>query len=134
MDFSTYIQVGITSEKAFLVEQQYSAQQAGSGGLPVLATPWMIAFMENNAFNMLEERLPEGYTSVGVLVEVRHLAPTPLDKLVRVQVEITSVEGPRVYFDVQAWDEHEQIGSGRHQRVIIDQQRFLNRVRQKQIG
>lgn len=134
MDFSTYIQVGITSEKAFLVEQQYSAQQAGSGGLPVLATPWMIAFMENTAFNLVEERLPEGYTSVGVLVEVRHLAPTPLDRLVRVQVEITSIEGPKVYFDVQAWDEHEQIGSGRHQRIIIDQQRFLNRVRQKQIG
>jgi len=131
MDFNVYVKVGMKSEKTFLVEQNHSADQVGSGGMPVLATPWMIAFMEDVAFNLLEEILPEGYSSVGVLVEVRHLAPTPLGKLVRVQVEITAVEGPKVSFDVQAWDEHEQVGTGQHQRVIIDQQRFLKRVDQK---
>jgi len=131
MDFNVYVKVGMKSEKTFLVEQNHSADQVGSGGLPVLATPWMIAFIENTAFNLLEQLLPDGYSSVGVLVEVRHLAPTPLGKLVRVNVEITAVEGPKVSFDVQAWDEHEQVGTGQHQRVIIDQQRFLKRVHQK---
>ena len=131
MDFNTYIQVGMISEKTFLVEQNHSADKVGSGGLPVLATPWMIAFMENTAFNLLEQQLPDGYSTVGVLVEVRHLAPTPLGKVVRVKVEITLVEGPKVSFDVQAWDEHEQVGTGQHQRVIIDKQRFLKRVHQK---
>lgn len=131
MDFNAYVKVGMKSEKTFLVEQNHSADQVGSGGLPVLATPWMIAFIENTAFNLLEQLLPDGYSSVGVLVEVRHLAPTPLGKVVRVKVEIISVEGPKVSFDVQAWDEHEQVGTGQHQRVIINQQRFLKRVDQK---
>ena len=131
MDFSEYIQPGMTSKKTFPVEEQHSALQAGSGGVPVLATPWMIAFLENAAFNLLESNLPEGTSSVGVLVEVRHLAPTPIGIEVRVQVEITEVEGMRVSCDLHAWDEHEHIGTGQHQRVIIDKDSFLKRVAEK---
>jgi predicted thioesterase len=131
MEISEIIKPGMTVEKRFQVEDQHSALQVGSGGVPVLATPWMIAFMENAAFNLLEEVLPEGSSSVGVLVEVRHLAATPIGAAVRVQVEITEVEGKRVSFSLQAWDEHEEIGTGQHQRVIIDQNRFLRRVNEK---
>lgn len=134
MEISEIIKPGITSEKSFQVEEQHSAIQVGSGGVPVLATPWMIAFMENTAFNLLEDLLPEGASSVGVLVEVRHLAPTPIGASARVQAEITEVEGSRVSFNLQAWDEHEPIGSGRHQRVIIDKCLFLKRVNEKAIN
>ncbi len=132
MDFSEYIQPGMKSKKTFPVEEQHSALQAGSGGVPVLATPWMIAFMENVAFNLLEGMLPEGDSSVGVLVDVRHLAPTPIGGKVRVQAEVTDVKGSGVSFRVQAWDEGEQIGTGQHQRVIIDKARFLKRVAEKE--
>jgi len=132
MDFSENIQPGMTVERTFPVEEGHSALQAGSGGVPVLATPWMIAFMENAAFNLLESILPEGLSSVGVLVEVRHLAPTPIGGKVRVQAEVTEVEGSGVSFCVRAWDEGEQIGTGQHQRVVIDKVRFLKRVEEKE--
>jgi predicted thioesterase len=133
MDFSESIQPGMKAEKTFQVEEQHSALQVGSGGVPVLATPWMIAFMENVAFNLLEGTLPDVASSVGVLVEVRHLAPTPIGAAVRVRAEVTEVDGSRVSFNLQAWDEHEKIGSGQHQRVVIDKQRFLKRVNEKEI-
>ena len=133
MDLGEYIQPGMMVEKAFPVEEQHSALQAGSGGVPVLATPWMIVFMENAAFNLLESTLPDGFSSVGVLVKVSHLAPTPIGAEVRVQAEILEVEGMRVSFDLQAWDEHEQISTGQHQRVVIDKDRFLKRVNEKKL-
>jgi predicted thioesterase len=68
-----------------------------------------------------------------VLVEVRHQAPTPIGAAVRIQAEVTQVESSRVSFNLQAWDEHEPIGSGQHQRVVIDKKRFLKRVNQKEI-
>jgi predicted thioesterase len=134
MEFSEIIKSGMTSEKVFSVEERHSALQAGSGGVPVLATPWVIAFMENVAFNLLEGKLPEGASSVGVLVDVRHLAPTPIEGEVRVQAEVTEVSGSRVSFSLQAWDEHEQISSGQHSRVVIDQERFMKRVNEKKIN
>jgi len=100
----------------------------------VLATPWMIAFMENAAFNLLESALPDGFSSVGVLVEVHHLAPTPIGGKVRVLVEVTEVEDSGVSFGVRAWDESEQIGQGVHRRVAIEKDRFLKRANAKKIN
>ena len=132
MEISEIIKPGMRVEKTFPVEEQHSALQAGSGGVPVLATPWMIAFMENAAFNLLESVLPEGFSSVGVLVEVRHLAPTPTGGKVRVQAEVTEVESSGVSFCMRAWDEGEQIGTGQHKRVVVDKARFLKRVAEKE--
>jgi len=132
MDIGEYIQTGMTSEKRFPVEERHSALQAGSGGVPVLATPWMIAFMEDAAYNLLQQALPEGNTSVGVLVDVRHLAPTPIGGEARVRVEITEVSDSVVRFQVQAWDEREQIGKGVHRRAVIDMAHFLKRVAEKE--
>ena len=134
MDLGENIQPGMMSEKTFSVEEQHNAIQAGSGGMAVLATPWMIAFMENAAFNLLENVLPDGCSSVGVLVEVRHLAPTPIGGEVRVLVEVTEVKDSGVSFGVRAWDESEQIGKGVHRRVVIEKDRFLKRVNAKKIN
>ena len=131
MDISETIKAGMKNEVRGTVEEQYTASHVGSGSLRVLATPSMIAFMERAACDLLEQRLPEGYSSVGMLVDVRHLAPTPAGGAIRVECEVLEVNGRRVTFAVQAWDEQEKIGEGRHQRAIIDVKRFLSRVEEK---
>lgn len=131
MDFQSIFQPGMSQEETFLVEEQHTAAHVGSGTMRVLATPWMIAFMEHVARKFLGEHLPAGYSSVGVRVDVRHLAPTPVGSRVRVRVEISSVEGSQVEFKVEAWEGEEKVGDGRHQRVVIDEARFLRRVAAK---
>jgi len=131
MDLSALIKPGMSLETTFQVEAQHSAAQIGSGSLRVLATPIMIAFMESTSHRLLAQRLPAGYSSVGMLVNVRHLAPTLLGSSVRVLSEVLEVDGLRVTFSVQAWDQSEQIGDGQHQRMVIDEARFLRRVEAK---
>ena len=131
MDIDEVIQKGMMREEIFQVAEEHTAIHVGSGGSRVLATPWMIAFMERVAHRLLAENLPAGESSVGVLVDVCHLAPTPIGAAVRVQVEIVTLEGAQVTFSVQAWDQVEMIGKGRHQRVVINEARFLRRVEEK---
>ena len=131
MDIEKVIQKGMTREETFQVAEEHAAIHVGSGGSRVLATPWMIAFMERAAHRLLAENLPAGESSVGVLVDVRHLAPTPIGAAVRVQVEIVTLDGAQVTFYVQAWDQAEKIGEGHHQRVVINEARFLRRVEGK---
>ena len=131
MDLSQLIQPGMSKEETYRVEEEYSAIHVGSGTLRVLATPWMIAFMERVARKFLAELLPEGHSSVGVRVEVQHLAPSPVGSRVTARAEVVSVEGSKVIFKVEARDEQELIGAGSHQRVVIDETRFLRRVAAK---
>jgi len=133
MDVTEYVQPGMKKEISFTVEEGHTAVHVGSGSVKVLATPIMIAFMERAARDLLEECLPEGYSSVGVHVDVRHLAPTPLGGAVRVACEVLDVDGRNVAFGVNAWDAQEQVGEGRHQRVVIDIARFLQRAEAKQV-
>jgi len=131
MDLEKVIKKGLVHEDSFQVAEEHSAIQVGSGGSQVLATPWLIAFMERVAYRMLEELLPEGRSSVGVLVDVRHMAPTPIGSTVRVRAEIEDLQGSSVVYRVQAWDQVEKIGQGSHQRVVIDEARFLKRLEGK---
>lgn len=131
MDFNDLFKPGQSREATYPVEEENTAIHVGSGSSRVLATPWMIAFMERAARDLLAEKLPSGYSSVGVLVNVHHLAPTPVGGSVRARAEVEAVDGTKVTFRVQAWDEREQIGEGQHQRVIIDEDRFLKRVMSK---
>ena len=131
MDIDQLFPVGLAKEQSFLVQEAHSALHLGSGSLRVLATPSMINFMEQTARDLMAERLPAGYSSVGVLVHVQHLAPTPVGLEVKVRAEVLSVDGSKVTFSVQAWDPLEKIGEGQHERVVIDEQRFLSRVTAK---
>ncbi len=132
MDIEKTLRQGLTREEIFQVSEEHAAVHVGSGGSRVLATPWMIAFMERVAHRLLTEHLAEGESSVGVLVNVRHLAPTPVGTSVRVQAEVVELKGSQVTFSVQAWDQEEKIGEGTHRRVVIDEARFLRRVEAKQ--
>ena len=131
MDISQVLHTGMRREEAFRVEEEHAAIHIGSGSSRVLATPWMIAFMERVSHRLLAEHIPAGYSSVGVAVEVRHLALTPIGGLVRVRVEIVDLDDRKVLLAVEARDENEVVGEGRHQRVVIDEARFLKRVESK---
>ena len=112
--------------------EENAALHVGSGSSPVLATPWMIAFMERVSHHLLAEYLNQDETSVGVYLEVKHLAPTPVGVSVRVQAQVTEVSGNQVTFNVKAWDPVELVGEGVHRRAVIDEARFLRRVKAKQ--
>jgi fluoroacetyl-CoA thioesterase len=131
MELAEILKVGIVREEIFGVGSEQSAAHVGSGSARVLATPWMIAFMERTARDLLAEVLPEGYSSVGVHVNVRHLAPSPIGSRVRARVEVVAVQGVKVDFTVGAWDDQELVGEGTHQRVVIEEARFLQRVERK---
>jgi fluoroacetyl-CoA thioesterase len=131
LEVSELIHPGMIREDSFTIAMENSAIHLGSGSTRVLATPWMIAFMERVSHRLLTCCLPEGFSSVGSHLDVRHLAPTPVGATIRVKAEVLSVEGKRIFFLIQAWDELEKIGEGRHERVVIDEQRFLKRVENK---
>lgn len=131
MDFNTIFPTGMQREDTFVVQEQHSASQVGSGSLRVLATPILIARIEKNSHLLLAEHLPPGLSSVGAQIQIRHLAPSPIGSTIRVRSEVKTVDGLRVVFFVQAWDQEEEIGTGEHTRFIIEADRFLRRVAAK---
>lgn len=131
MELSTLYQPGQTSQESFTVEGKHTAYHIGSGGSRVLSTPAMISFMEGVAHRLLSEKLPEGQLSVGIHVDVKHLAATPVGATVNVKVELLELEDRRARFQVAAWDEHEKIGEGEHERAVVDLDRFQQGVAQK---
>ncbi len=98
---------------------------------PVLATPVMILFMENAALNAMRDYLEAGESAVGTAVDVRHVAATPVGHLVTAEAEVTKVDGRRVAFKVTARDEAGEIGTGTHQRIVIDSRRFAEQLAAK---
>ncbi len=125
------IHPGLAAEQVTTVTVEQTARHLGSGGIEVYATPAMIALIEAAAVAAIDPLLPEGQASVGMALDVRHLAATPLGEQVRARAEVTAVDGRRVTFHVEAWDAHEQIGEGTHTRFIIDVARFMKRLDEK---
>ena len=125
------IQPGLVGEATLTVERAMLASAMGSGNLDVLATPALIALMENAACQAVEGHLADGQTTVGVSVEVRHLAPTPTGSVVRARAELVEVDRRRLVFQVEAFDEREKIGEGSHERAVVDAARLLARAAAK---
>lgn len=122
---------GLVGEAEAIVTDQLTAASAGSGLVPVFATPWMIALMEHASANAIQKFYGDGQTSVGIQVSISHLAATPIGMRVQARAQVTAVDGRRVSFHVEAWDEKEKIGEGTHVRAIIDEKKFMERVMQK---
>jgi predicted thioesterase len=123
------IKPGLHGEYTTTVTEDKTAKHLGSGGVEVFATPAMIATMEKASLSAIDPLLDEGYMSVGIEVSVRHLRATPVGQEVRARSEVTAVEGSRVTFKVEAWDETEKIGEGTHQRAIVELARFKEGLR-----
>jgi predicted thioesterase len=131
MDFSAALHAGLSAELTVQVDGENSASAWGSGNLPVFATPAMIAMMEGASAAAVRDHLPPGYSTVGVELQVKHLAATPQGMEVRARGELTEVSGRRLQFRVEAWDQGGRIGEGTHTRFIIEQDRFLKKTQEK---
>ena len=128
MEIGNSILPGKVREEIFIVEEQHTAYHIGSGDEKVLGTPWMISYMERVSNRLVAKCLPEGQMSVGVHVDVRHLAATPMKAQVRVRAEVLEVVKNRVKLKVEAWDLTEKIGQGTHLRVVVEKMRFMDRA------
>ena len=122
---------GLIGQIEMVVHEENTARYLGSGNVAVLATPEMIRLMEKAAVAAVDHLLPDGYRTVGVELNVRHLAATPVGMRVRAQAELTDTEGHKLTFRVEAFDEAEKIGEGAHRRVVIDVEGFKERVKAK---
>ena len=131
MQVNGLIAPGMTREEVFLVEERHTAYHIGSGDEKVLGTPWMISFMERVSNRLVAENLPDGQMSVGVHVDVRHLAATPMNAEIRVRAQVLEVIKNRVRLSIDAWDNQEKIGEGTHLRAVVERQRFMARVLDK---
>jgi predicted thioesterase len=125
------IPVGTLGERRLLVTGEVAIDFLGSDSARVFATPWMIAHMEWTARDAIKPFLDEGWDSVGTLVNVRHLGATPIGMAVRFEAEVLKVDGNRVMFRVDAWDEQEKIGEGTHERFVVQIGKFATRLAAK---
>jgi fluoroacetyl-CoA thioesterase len=127
------IPVGAKGTYSLRVAPAQLASQFKDAALPpVFATPWMVTAMENAALNAVRDYLDPGESAVGTLVNVRHLAATPVGHQITAEAEVTKVDGRRIEFKVSARDETEEIGNGTHERMVVDLARLGKRLTEKQ--
>ena len=125
------LEIGLKGAASVTVTPENTAAAMGSGALPVFATPSMIALMERAALESVQPFLPEGQGTVGTRLEVSHMAATPLGMEVRAEAELTEIDRRRLVFRVCAYAGDELIGEGRHERFIVDSERFLQKAQAK---
>ena len=122
---------GKSHSKTITVSASNTATAVHSGGLEVFATPSMIALMESAAYKCIEADLAPGQTTVGTMVNIEHLAASPIGAEITAIATVTSVEGRKVHFTVTAHDGSGEIGSGTHTRAIVDIERFMSKLADK---
>lgn len=123
------IEIGLKHTTELTVTDAVTAIQVGSGDMPVLATPMMMAIMENAAMLAVRDELPEGCTTVGGHIESSHLKPSRVGDVVRAEAEVTKVDGKKIEFKVAAYAGDILLGEGTHLRFIVDRERFMSRLR-----
>lgn len=133
-DTTSAIKPGATGIAELIVGEEHTAPRVGSGKIRVLATPVMINLIEAAALKAAEHLLPAGHQSLGTLLNVKHIAATPVGMKIKATAIVTKVEGRNIFFDVTAEDEKETIGGGTHERVVVNVERFDKRVQRKMSG
>jgi len=123
--------LGRIGEATELVTAENTASRWGSGLVAGYSTPAMIGLMESAAFRATQDLLEAGQTTVGIEVNVKHLAATPIGMTARARATLTEVDGRKLIFNVEAWDDAEKIGEGTHTRFIVDWERFDKRMAAK---
>lgn len=130
----TQIPIGTRGESTILVTAENSISFLDTQGARVLGTPYLIGHLEMTARDSVKPFLDEGFDTVGIRVDVRHLAATPLGMHVTFRSELTGVDDRRLTFKVEAFDDREKIGEGAHERAIINVARFAARLQSKAVG
>jgi len=128
------IPIGAAGEEKLLVTGETAIDFLGMDGARVLSTPHMIGYMERTCRNTVLPLLEPGHDTLGTHVNVTHLAAAPMGTTVTFRAEVTGVNGRRVEFRVEAWDEKEKIGEGTHQRTIVNVAKFATRLAEKKQG
>ena len=125
------LSVGIKGNLERTVTEDLTAEALGSGLLPVFATPAAVALAEETAWRSVAGELEEGQGTVGTLMELAHIAATPLGMKVRCETELVEVDRRKLVFTVKIYDEKEKVADGRHERFIIDNTKFLSKAEGK---
>ena len=122
------IEIGLKHTSELTVTDAVTAVKVGSGDMPVLATPMMMALMENAAMLAVRDALPEGCTTVGGHIESSHLKPSKVGNVIRAEAEVTKVDGKKIVFKVSAYSGDILLGEGTHLRFIVDRDKFMSKV------
>ena len=123
------LEVGLKYESRLTVGAENTALVLGSGDMEVLATPAMVALMENAAMKAVADYLPEGSTTVGIEISTSHLKASAVGANVVAEATLEEVDGRRLVFSLKAWDDAGVIGEGKHTRFIVDRERFLSKLK-----
>jgi predicted thioesterase len=126
------VDIGRTYQSQTRVEEWMTAEKAGNKGVDVLATPMLLQLVEEAAMHCLAPTLTADQITLGVYVDLTHIAPTPVGFIVRTEVEVIGVDGPRVNFAFAAFDEREKVAEGTHERYIMERSKFLSNLEEKQ--
>lgn len=118
----------IQGEQVRIVTQKDTASAYGSGHVDVLATPAMVALMEMTARDSVQHLLPEGHTTVGTEVNIKHMRPSAVGHEVRCESKVVEVSGQKILFELQVWDDSILVGHGSHTRAIVDLERFMQKL------
>jgi predicted thioesterase len=127
----THLKAGLRGSAELTVREEHTAPRVGSGKVHVLATPVMINLIEAAALEAVERLLPPGFQSLGTVLSVRHIAATPVGMRAIATAEVVKVEERTIYFRVEARDEKDLIGDGTHERVVVNVEKFDERVQRK---
>jgi len=119
---------GLTHTSQLTVDEAATAIRIGSGDMPVLATPAMMALMENAAMLAVADHLPEGCTTVGGHITSSHLKPSKLGDTVTATATVTRVEGKKIEFKIEAYCGDTLLGEGSHLRFVVDREKFMSRL------
>lgn len=123
------MQVGISFTSKLFVNETHTAQAVGSGDMPVLATPIMVALMENAAMNAVAKEIDEHSSTVGIEINTSHIKASPVGATIEATATLQSIEGRRLTFHVVAKENDTIIGEGTHLRFIVDKERFLSKLK-----
>lgn len=131
MEITEKVKTGLKKEISDSVTEKNTAIAMKSGTLPVYATPAMMALMEQAAAELVQEYLPEGWTSVGIAMSVAHTSASPVGMKVHAEAKITAVDGRKISYEVAAFDQSGEIGRGTHERFAVNEEKFMKKTNSK---
>jgi predicted thioesterase len=128
---SAKLEIGRAYSLQSRVEEWMTAEKAGNKGVDVLATSMLVQLIENAAIACLEPMLGSDLVSLGTHIDLAHHKPVPVGFIIRTEVEVVMIDGPRVSFAVSAFDEQEAVAEGTHERYLIEKTKFLAKLEEK---
>ncbi len=128
---SAKLEIGRSYSLQTRVEEWMTAEKAGNKGVDVLSTSMLVQLIENAAIHCMEPALERDIVTLGTHIDIEHHKPIPVGFIVRTEVEVVMIDGPRISFSVQVFDEREAVAEGTHERYLIEKSKFLAKLEEK---